>query len=131
MLNKKESEDQAHVYIPTERKPKIEEPSPRRLGHGETFPTAAAPQNSEAKNVAIAEQPINQQDLMDIGSDVNGTDTTVDNESILKSTHKRNLDDNNIKAVESKKKPTLTDEDLKNFNDSISYVSKIYRHLTS
>lgn len=56
--------------------------------------------------------------------EINTDDSAVKTESINKSTFQKNTDDNN-QAVDNKKRPTLTNEDLDNFKNSISYVSKL------
>lgn len=52
------------------------------------------------------------------------TDIAEESEPINMSTYQKNLD-NDPKALDNKKKPTLTNEDLNNFKKSICYVSKI------
>lgn len=121
LLNKKESEDQAHVYIPAERKPKFEEP-PRILGHGNL--KSEIPKNLEPEqNLIITQQSEDDQlpEPMDI--EIN-EDCTVENiQPITMSTFQKDQDNN--KVEDEKKKPTLTNEDLENFKKSISYVGKI------
>lgn len=113
LLNKKESEDQAHVYVPAARKPKLEE-SPRILGHKETNTNELSSVES-AKVVAT-----NPQESMNIESN---TDIVEESEPINISTCQKSFD-NDSKALDNKKKPTLTNEDLINFNKSISYLDE-------
>lgn len=54
----------------------------------------------------------------------NTDDIAEKSEYINMSTSQKNLDYES-KAKENDKKPTLTNEDLNNFKNSISYVSKI------
>jgi len=63
----------------------------------------------------------NPQESMNIESN---TDIAEESEPINISTCQKNFD-NDSKALDNKKKPTLTNEDLINFNKSISYVSKL------
>ncbi|XP_060842110.1 tether containing UBX domain for GLUT4 [Rhopalosiphum padi] len=114
LLNKKESEDQAHVYVPAVRKPKLEE-APRVLGHKETK-TNASP-SVESANVTTT----GPQETMDIEPT---TDETVEkSEPINMSSYQKNLD-NDSKEKDSNKKPTLSNEDLNNFKKSISYLDE-------
>lgn len=113
MINKKESEDQAHVYVPAARKPKFEEP-PRRLGEGSSEISLSV----DTEDLIKTKHVNNEQEPMDIKSD----DTDVKTEPINMSTLQNNID-NNSQTVNDKKKPTLTNEDLDNFKSSISYVS--------
>ncbi|XP_060867673.1 tether containing UBX domain for GLUT4 [Metopolophium dirhodum] len=113
LLNKKESEDQAHVYVPAARKPKLEE-SPRVLGHKETNTNELSSVES-AKVVAT-----NPQESMDIEPN---SDIAEESETINMSTCQKNFD-NDPKALDNKKKPTLTNEDLINFKKSISYLDE-------
>lgn len=106
LLNKKESEVQAHVYIPSERKPKIEE-SPRYLGHGQISETSSSVQSS---NLIKQFKNRQQQESMDI--ELNSDDKTTKTEPINKTV-----------TVDKKKKPVLTDKDLSDFKNSITYVS--------
>lgn len=125
-MNKKESENQAHVYIPTERKPKVEEP-PRRLGHKEK--PLEIPQDAEAENLIMPKQPANdvQQEPMDTGLDVDNS-AGVEPELIDESMYQRNLNSDS-ERVKKNKKNCLTDEDFSNFERTISYVSKIPKQL--
>lgn len=59
---------------------------------------------------------------MDI--DINADSSAVKNEPVNESTFQKNTDDNS-QAVDNKKRPTLTNEDLDNFKNSISYVSEL------
>lgn len=62
------------------------------------------------------------QETMDI--EPNANNTIEKSEPINMSTYQNNL--NNIsKSKDNNKKPTLSNEDLNNFKNSISYVSKI------
>jgi len=63
----------------------------------------------------------NPQESMEI--EPNTDNTAEKSEPINMSTYQKNLD-NDPKAID-KNKPTLTNEDLINFKNSISYVSKI------
>lgn len=112
LLNKKESEDQAHIYIPAERKLKFEEP-PRRLGHREQ--TTEISSNIKPKNLVTTNQPVNDQQQEPMDFELNENETTMKYQKTGDAT----------KIVKNKKKPVLTDEDLNNFKNSISYVSKI------
>lgn len=110
LLNKKESEDQAHVYVPAARKPKIEEP-PRFLGHREINANELAVESPKI----VETNPLESMDI-----EPNSDDIAEKSESM----HQKNLD-GEFKAKDNNKKPTLSDEDLNNFKNSISYVSKI------
>lgn len=127
-MNKKESEDQAHVYVPTERKPKVEEP-PRRLGHKEQPLEISQDAEAEAEDLITIKQPVNdvQQEPMDIGLDVDNS-AVVEPKHIDESTYQKNLN-NDTEHVDKNKKSCLTDEDFNNFERTISYVSKIPEHL--
>lgn len=114
LLNKKESEDQAHVYVPAARKPKLEE-SPRFLGHRETNIN----ESSDVESVKVV--ATNPQESMDIEPNTN---VAEESKPIKMSTDPKNFDID-PKALDGKIKPTLTNEDLDNFKKSISYVSKI------
>jgi hypothetical protein len=122
LLNKKESEDQAHVYVPAVRKLKTEE-TPMVLEHRENKieeSSSIEPENlTKASECSINNQKI---ELMDIESNVDGKNIKDDSVNMLG--FSENID-NNTKVTESKKKPILTDEDLNNFKKSISYVSII------
>ncbi|XP_025423106.1 tether containing UBX domain for GLUT4 isoform X2 [Sipha flava] len=119
LLNKKESEDQAHVYVPAVRKLKTEE-TPMVLGHRENKieeSSSIEPENlTKASECSINNQKI---ELMDIESNVDGKNIKDDSVNMLG--FSENID-NNTKVTESKKKPILTDEDLNNFKKSISYL---------
>lgn len=114
LLNKKESEDQAHVYVPAARKPKLEEP-PRVLGHKETN-TNVLP-NAESANFMAT----SSQETMDI--EPNANNIVEKSEPINMSTDKNNLD-NVSKSKDNNNKPTLSNEDLNNFKNSISYLDE-------
>jgi len=118
LLNKTESKDQAHVYVPAERKPKLEE-SLNRLGHGEKatnkFPSV------EPSNLVEAKQNDPQQTPMDF--ELNENSTAVKSQPIIESECQNYLD-NNTKTTNNKTKPTLTDEDLNNFKNSITYLDE-------
>lgn len=114
LLNKKESEDQAHIYVPAERKPKIEEP-PKRLGFREKA-TEISPNNPEPRNLIITKQAENEQP-MDFELDNKSTVMKAENMS-------KNNSDDNVNSVDTKKKPTLTEEDLNHFKNSISYLDE-------
>jgi len=62
------------------------------------------------------------QKTMDI--EPNANNTVEKSEPINMSTYQNNLDDVS-KSKDTNKKPTLSNEDLNNFKNSISYVSKI------
>jgi len=62
------------------------------------------------------------QETMDIEPNTNNI--VEKSEPINMSTDKNNLD-NVSKSKDNNKKPTLSNEDLNNFKNSISYVSKI------
>lgn len=115
LLNKNESEDQAHIYIPAERKQKIEEP-PRCLGFGEKATEITT--NNESQNLFITKQGENEQHPMDFELDKK----SIVMESVNMETNNKNSDDI---IVVTKKKPILTEEDINNFKSSISYVSTI------
>lgn len=113
LLNKKESVDQAHVYVPPERKPKFEE-TPRCLGQKINEISS----NVESKNEIIKEPINDQQKSMDV--ELNVDSAVVKDQPINMSIQK-----NDAKIIEKNIKPTLSNEDLKNFKNSISYVSQI------
>lgn len=114
LLNKKEFEDQAHVYVPAARKPKLEEP-PRSLGHRETNTNELSSVES-TKAVST-----NLQESMDV--DPNTDDIAEESEPINISTYQKNLDIDS-EVIDNKKKPTLSNEDLNNFKNSISYLDE-------
>lgn len=118
LLNKKESADQAHVYVPPERKPKFEEIS-RCLG--KTVNEISL--NVESKNEISKEPIIDQQEPMDVQLNVDST--VIKDSSINSST----IQKNDAKIIEKNIKPTLSNEDINNFKKSISYVSKILYHI--
>jgi len=64
----------------------------------------------------------NSQESMDI--EPNTDDKAEKSERINMSTYQKNLD-NEFQTKDNNKKPTLSNEDLNNFKNSISYVSKI------
>ncbi|KAL5243257.1 hypothetical protein ACI65C_010667 [Semiaphis heraclei] len=109
LLNKKESEDQAHVYVPAARKPKIEEP-PRFLGHREINANELAVESPKI----VETNPLESMDI-----EPNSDDIAEKSESM----HQKNLD-GEFKAKDNNKKPTLSDEDLNNFKNSISYLDE-------
>ncbi|XP_025204254.1 tether containing UBX domain for GLUT4 isoform X2 [Melanaphis sacchari] len=115
LLNKKEFEDQAHIYVPAARKPKLEEP-PKVLDRKEISTINALP-NAEFSNV-MATSPQETKDI-----ETNTNDTVEKSEPINMSTYQKNLD-NDPKAKDSNKKPTLSNEDLNNFKNSISYLDE-------
>lgn len=122
LLNKKESEDQAHVYVPAERKQKIEE-SPKILGHKENKFEESS--NKEPENITIVnEGGVNNKksEPMDIQPNVDDG-TAIKDESVKMLDGSKNID--NTEVTDTKKKPILTDDDLNNFKKSISYVRVI------
>lgn len=118
LLNKKESEDQAHVYVPAVRKQKFEESS-NRLGHKEKSPEISSSVKPED---LIETKHVNNQQPEPMDIELKPDDSAVKTEPINMSTFQKNTH-NDSQAVDNKKRPTLTDEDLDNFKSSISYVS--------
>lgn len=125
LLNKKESEDQAHVYVPAERKPKLEE-APRSLGHGKLKPEIPNSLEPE-QNVITPQQSVDDQLPEPMDVEINEDHTAENTQPITKSTFQNNLENN--KVEDENKKPTLTNEVLENFKKSISYVSKILNNV--
>lgn len=113
LLNKRESEDQAHFYVPQERKPKNEE-SPEQ---SKKNINKILPDNSVIIK-RVNEVPKNDE-LMNTNSNMD--DMTVKIESMDTIESPKNYCD--INTTTNKKTPT--DEDLNNFKNSISYVSTI------
>lgn len=115
LLNKKESADQAHVYVPAERKPKFEEPF-KQLEQ----PITEISPSIESTNEIITKEPINdEQEPM--GVNLKADSIIVKEQPINMSTFQQN----NTLTIDKNTKPKLTNEDLNNFRKSISYVSKI------
>lgn len=118
LLNKKGSENQAHVYTPAERKPKLEEPFRNRDKTPEKHTSV------EPENLITTKQSENYQqgeELMDF--ELNTNSTTIKNEPTVTSVFQENLV-NDSKTVDKIKETTLTNEDIISFKNSVSYVSK-------
>ncbi|XP_050425420.1 tether containing UBX domain for GLUT4 [Adelges cooleyi] len=113
LLNKSESVEQAHVYVPPERKPKIEESS-QRLGHRERSPID---QSNNLGNLEKLKEEVQQnQETTDINipPKTEAIDTCATNKTI------ENKDKKNKKDIN----PKLSDEDLNNFKSTIKYLDE-------
>lgn len=122
-MNKKESEDQAHIYVPAERKPKFEEPV-RNID----LKVIDKPLSDPSKYLNTTKPLVNDQNIEKLmNTDINTDSIASKIEPMDISTSQENL--NNCTVLNNKNKPILSNEDLINFKNSISYVSKTFGYL--
>ncbi|VVC28049.1 Hypothetical protein CINCED_3A012952 [Cinara cedri] len=114
LLNKRESEDQAHVYVPQERKPKLEESTDEHINKKIS---KISPDNSiTIKHPIIKEKNSMNDEPMD--TEMDSDDVAVKTKPIDKIKCLKNLNDINT----STNKKTISNEDLEHFKNSISYL---------